>query len=714
MSRYGDIYRATLLDETDRGDARILANLRANPAIEFVDHRSAQQAGLRELLPEPGPELTDEGTRWAYYPWRRAVVGLLGPRSFRRLRLDRNRNKLTAAEQERLADVVVGVVGLSVGHAVALALALEGDYGELRLADFDALELSNLNRVPATVFDLGVSKAVVAARRVAEIDPYLTVTTWPNGVDANSIAEFLDGLDVVVEECDSLDIKVLLRDEARRRRIPVVMETSDRGLLDVERFDLEPQRPLFHGLLGDVDPRTLAGLSSRDKIPRVLGILEAGELSPRMAASLVEVGESISTWPQLGGDVLLGGASVAAAVRRLALGQRLDSGRCRIDIEEHLDDLGKSAASAESGTASEWEPASCCGADSGVTLSDEVEAVLHAAVRAPSGGNSQPWRITATPRSLSLSLDTERTSTMDLHYRGSYVAIGAALHNARVAAAAKGLLGPVRFHDGGHADPVVTMNFGTGDDDALARQYEHMLRRGANRKAGVPQPLGDAATNRLVDAAAHEGARLHLVTEPADLTAAADILAESDRIRYLTPTLHREMIDELKWTPRDSVDTGIDVRSLALDAAELSTLELVRRPDVMAQLSEWDAGVALGRLTSDRVTSSSALAAITVSGCTSRDFVRGGAALQSVWICAQEHGLAVQPVSPVFLFATEAEDLEELSPRFSTSLAKLQCAFLDVVGVTSDETLAMVLRLSHASAESVRSARRRNTVRRTP
>ena len=39
-----------------------------------------------------------------------------------------------------------------------------------RLADFDRVELSNLNRIPATVFDLGINKAVATARRIAELD----------------------------------------------------------------------------------------------------------------------------------------------------------------------------------------------------------------------------------------------------------------------------------------------------------------------------------------------------------------------------------------------------------------------------------------------------------------------------------------------------------------------------------------------------------------
>jgi ribosomal protein S18 acetylase RimI-like enzyme len=48
------------------------------------------------------------------------------------------------------------------------------------------------------------------------------------------------------------------------------MDTSDRGLLDIERFDLEPERPIFHGLIGDVDPARLRGLPSKEKVESFL------------------------------------------------------------------------------------------------------------------------------------------------------------------------------------------------------------------------------------------------------------------------------------------------------------------------------------------------------------------------------------------------------------------------------------------------------------
>ena len=117
--------------------ARCCAVLRGDPSLQVIDRLDEQREQLSEIKPAPPASLDEEGQRWIYYPWRRAVVRLLGPRAFGTLRLDRNRNKLTRAEQARQRTLRIGVVGLSVGHTIAHVLAMEGLAGELRLADFD-------------------------------------------------------------------------------------------------------------------------------------------------------------------------------------------------------------------------------------------------------------------------------------------------------------------------------------------------------------------------------------------------------------------------------------------------------------------------------------------------------------------------------------------------------------------------------------------------
>lgn len=697
-------HRPLILDENVIDDAQTLVQLRKSPQVRILDLRDVLRAELVKVRRPPSDLGGPETDRWVYYPWRRTLVGLPGEKTFRAIRLDRNQNKLTRAEQERCAGRAVGVVGQSVGHAVAYTLALEGTCGLLRLADFDDIELSNLNRVPGGIFDIGVNKSIVTARRIAELDPYLPVEVATTGVDADTVDAFLCGLSLVVEECDSLDIKFAVREGARRHRIPLVMDTSDRGLLDVERYDLEPDRPPFHGLLGATVGADLRGLSTKDKAPHVMRILDPKELSARMAASLVEIDETVTTWPQLGGDVQLGAAIVAAAVRRIGLGQKLSSGRTRFDLERGLDELAEPEPGYEKVSDEFPVPESGAPDPAGSVL----EKVLEAAQRAPSGGNTQPWYLRVDGDELRIDLVRTRSSAMDIGYRASAVAIGAALYNGRAAAAAHGILGAHEFIEDNSTPFAAVLHLGNRSDAALADDYPDTLTRETNRHLGAGTALADHVLPAL-DAAATD-AVVHAVTGSDELRAAAALVGESDRIRYLTPRLHQEMFGELRW-PGEDLRTGIDIRSMELAADEQAKIRIGERSDVMDRLREWSGGTALGEYSRDRVLSSSALVAITFprrSGAESvslADYARGGAAVQRVWIAAQRLGLAVQPVSPVFLYARHPDELKGISPDFADTLASLQGRFLDLLGVPEHEIMALVLRLSYAAAATVRSRR---------
>jgi hypothetical protein len=221
-----------------------------------------------------------------------------------------------------------------------------------------------------------------------------------------------------------LDVKAILREGARARRIPVLMATSDRGLVDVERFDLEPQRQILHGLLGELDVALLPGMSSREKVPHMLRFLEAERLSPRMAASVVEIDRTLSTWPQLAGDVVLGATVLAEAVRRIGLGEDLRSGRIHLDVGWVINQLDEPEMARDRPI----PPAEC----SDPAVPGVPGVITAAAIRAPSGGNAQPWHIEAGPDVITIRLAPEHSSTMDVGFRGSAVALGATLFNAKV------------------------------------------------------------------------------------------------------------------------------------------------------------------------------------------------------------------------------------------------------------------------------------------
>ena len=696
-------FRPLVLDVGTRSQREVLRALREDPALQVIDRLEEQREQLSQIIPKPNKALMEEGQRWVYYPWRRAVVRLLAPRAFSTLRLDRNRNKLTRAEQARQRSLRVGIVGLSAGHSIAHVLAMEGLAGEIRLADFDTLDLSNLNRIPASVLDLGINKAVVAARRIAEIDPYLRVVVVPEGIRPDNLSTFLEGLDLVIEECDSLDVKFLVREAARERRIPVLMETSDRGVLDVERYDLEPNRPIFHGLLGEMDSSTLSGLSLAEKGPYVVRLVGARDASSRGAASMLEVGQTITAWPQLGSEVTLGAATAAAAVRRIGLSGDLPSGRVRFDVEEILAGLAPVDVDNEAQTDLLLPPPE----DPPLVSGDPVEHIVDAARRAPSGGNVQPWRFEAVEDEVRFFVLPERSSTMDVGLRGSYVAVGAALFNARVAAATLKTLGPVKlFPEGRPSHHVATLKLGSATDLGILPLKDHLRSRVANRRMGTPSPIDELTVQKLTQGVQREGAQLHFITDRDQIDRCATMLGEADRMRFLLPAVHREMLSELRWPGRDSLEEGLDVRTLEMDAGGYAAMELLSRPEVMGHLADWRAGQALGLRTRASVGSSSAVALITVPRPDPTWYVRGGAAMERFWLSAELHGLAIQPAAPVFLFAVDEADLLHLAgERHLEEVFQLSQQFDEFWNLGDGETAIMLLRVSHASPPSVHSVR---------
>jgi hypothetical protein len=98
---------------------------------------------------------------------------------------------------------------------------------------------------------------------------------------------------------------------------------------------------------------------------------------------------------------------------------------------------------------------------------------------------------------------------------------------------------------------------------------------------------------------------------------------------------------------------------------------------------------------------------VSTSGRALTDYAQAGSAVEAVWIVAQQCGLAVQPVSPVFLYAHDDEDLQRLSSTYAPTLRRLRDEFRELSAIDAGEALALVLRFADAPATSARSRRRR-------
>ena len=279
---------------------------------------------------------------WIYYPWKNILIHSPSEKLYFTLRTARNRNIITIKEQSNYHSIKVGIVGLSVGSAILVALVRSGGPKTIKLADFDKIEVTNLNRINANLLDVGTNKALVAAQEVWKIDPFAVLDVWQHGVNERNLKEFIarqPKLDIFIDEMDDIPLKILARVICKKHKIPVVMATDngDSVLIDVERFDLEPQRNIFHGMI-DGQPKKKYGkrLTYKQWLTLATKIVSAEYLTSRMQSSLLEIGNSIPAVPQLGTTASLAGSAISYVVRRIANGQDMPSGRYQLNLEEKL------------------------------------------------------------------------------------------------------------------------------------------------------------------------------------------------------------------------------------------------------------------------------------------------------------------------------------------------------------------------------------------
>ncbi len=278
---------------------------------------------------------------WVYYPWNNSIVHVLAQKEFEELRTVRNKDLITVSEQKKLLDFSVASFGMSVGSAGALALGITGISRRSKLIDGAVISGSNLNRIMTGIASVGKGKADIIGRQLYEMNPYSEISYFDKA-KVDNINEIFNkpwSVDLVIDEIDSIDMKVRIRHEAKKQKIPVLMATElgDTVMLDVERYDLEPERELFHGIVPGIEKLLDSKLENyREWTKHAVRIIDPKNMPLKMQKSLLKIGSTIVTHPQLGSTVMITGGVLAFAVKNIALGNLIKSGRYVISLEDRI------------------------------------------------------------------------------------------------------------------------------------------------------------------------------------------------------------------------------------------------------------------------------------------------------------------------------------------------------------------------------------------
>ena len=132
-------------------------------------------------------------------------------------------NEIEIEGQHRLLDSRVLIAGLGgLGCPVAMYLAAAG-VGHLVLADFDIVDLSNLQRqIAHTTESIGTPKVTSAAQTISALNPNTRVTTIDQQLDTDTLTGEIRHADLVLDCTDNFEIRFEINELCVTNNTPLV------------------------------------------------------------------------------------------------------------------------------------------------------------------------------------------------------------------------------------------------------------------------------------------------------------------------------------------------------------------------------------------------------------------------------------------------------------------------------------------------------------
>ena len=206
---------------------------------------------------------------------------MLGPEQRERYSRHLQLPEIGEQGQARLAAARVLVVGAGgLGSPAVMFLAAAG-VGSLAIADYDRVELSNLQRqVLYRTSDVGEDKVTAAREAVAAMNPDVAVEAIPWAMDGPDLVREVGRANVVVDASDNFETRFEVNAACIAAGTPLVSGAAIRMEGQVAVFDpRDPESPCYRCLFDDAgdpeEPCALVGVFA--PAAGIAGTIQAAE-----------------------------------------------------------------------------------------------------------------------------------------------------------------------------------------------------------------------------------------------------------------------------------------------------------------------------------------------------------------------------------------------------------------------------------------------------
>ena len=128
---------------------------------------------------------------------------------------------------EKIMDSRISVIGVGATGSAALDLFARNGAREIRIADPDTVDISNLHRQSMySESDIGMHKVEAAKKRISQINSRIPVRTFPVMATPSNIGEITGGASIIIDGTDNMASRKVINDHSIKTGIPWVFSSA--------------------------------------------------------------------------------------------------------------------------------------------------------------------------------------------------------------------------------------------------------------------------------------------------------------------------------------------------------------------------------------------------------------------------------------------------------------------------------------------------------
>ena len=188
--------------------------------------------------------------------------------------------------QQKLLQAKVLVVGAGGLGCPALQYLVAAGVGTIGIIDDDVVTLSNLHRqVLYTIHDIGLLKAEKAAFVLQQMNPDITIITYPERLTTQNALDIITAFDIVVDGTDNFSTRYLINDACVLLNKPLVYGAVSQFEGQIAIFNNNQQggepsvnyRDLFPEPPGEGEIQNCEQAGVLGVLPGIIGTMQANE-----------------------------------------------------------------------------------------------------------------------------------------------------------------------------------------------------------------------------------------------------------------------------------------------------------------------------------------------------------------------------------------------------------------------------------------------------